>query len=70
MRYTEFRDLIQEKLQRNAEGLTWFELKESLGLPYQRPCPEWIKRLEQEIGLCRAKGACRAYVWTVEKATA
>lgn len=70
MRYDEFRDLIQTELRRSGDGLTWSQLKDRLDLPYERPCPEWVKRMEREIGLLREKGDGRAYVWTVERQTA
>ncbi|SKA76394.1 hypothetical protein SAMN02745166_00164 [Prosthecobacter debontii] len=63
MRYIEFRDSIQAELRRSSSGLTWNQLRERLDLPYTRPCPEWTKDLEQEIGLVRVKGQGRAYVW-------
>ncbi|MEM6332118.1 MAG: hypothetical protein AAF823_02120 [Planctomycetota bacterium] len=66
MRYTEFRDAIQRGLRRRGSGMTWAELREALDLPYDRPCPEWAKRLEAEIGLTRVKGSGRALVWRVE----
>lgn len=69
MRYTEFRDAIHRRLKRRKSGLTWAELRDTLDLPYDRPCPEWTKRLEAEIGLTRSKptapGAGRALVWRV-----
>ena len=65
MRYVDFRDTIQAELQRNRAGLTWSELKQRLDLPYDRPCPNWVGRLEQEIGLRRTRGEGRAYVWKI-----
>jgi hypothetical protein len=65
MRYTEFRDKIQRRLQRAPEGMTWAELRDELDLPYSRPCPNWVGRLEKEIGLTRTKGRGRALVWKV-----
>lgn len=65
MRYVDFRDMIREELHQNSAGLTWAELKERLDLPYDRPCPTWVKRMEQEVGLSKAKGPGRAYVWKV-----
>jgi len=65
MRYLVFRDLIRKELRKNPAGLTWLELKERLNLPYDQPCPTWVKRLEDEIGLSRTRGAGRAYVWKV-----
>ncbi|MEM1210202.1 MAG: hypothetical protein AAGI54_13140 [Planctomycetota bacterium] len=69
MRYIEFRDLIHRRLKRRKAGMTWAELRDTLELPYDRPCPEWTKRLEEEIGLTRVKGAGRALVWQVEQST-
>lgn len=63
MRYTEFRDAIRTELKRRPEGLTWKELQTTLDLPYDRPCPNWTRRLEVEIGLQRLPGHGRAYVW-------
>ena len=67
MRYVEFRDAIQEELKHHGEGWTWKELRHRLKLPYVRPCPTWVSRLEKEIGLERAPGEGRAYVWTLAK---
>ena len=66
MRYVEFRDVIHKELIENPEGLTWTELKGRLGLPYEQPCPDWINRMEQEIGLTRARGAKRAHTWKIK----
>jgi hypothetical protein len=63
MRYVEFRDAIQSGLRQNPEGLTWVELKDLLDLPYRQPCPEWVQWLERDIGLTRARGSGRAYLW-------
>lgn len=49
MRYVEFRDAIENRLRRSPEGLTWRQLRERLNLPYDRPCPTWTRRLEQEM---------------------
>ncbi len=63
MRYVDFRDLIQSELSRNPAGLTWAELQEILELPCKRPCPTWVRRMEEEIGLERVQGSGRAFVW-------
>jgi len=63
MRYDEFKYAIEQHLLRHRQGATWVELRETLALPYERPCPEWTRRLEGEIGLVRRKGAGRARVW-------
>jgi len=46
MQYADFRDVIQDELRRNPAGLTWARLKEGLALPYKRPCPTWVRRME------------------------
>jgi hypothetical protein len=65
MRYIEFKDAVRRELQRNPEGLTWIELQQRLALPYDRPCPTWTNKLEEEIGLSRTKGSGRAFLWRV-----
>ena len=66
MHYTEFKAAIQQHLKRKRQGATWVELRETLALPYERACPEWTRRLEEEIGLVRCKGEGRALVWELE----
>jgi hypothetical protein len=65
MRYVDFRDRIEAELRRTSSGRTWRELRDRLDLPYERPCPTWVRKLEEEIGLVREKGAGRAFVWTI-----
>lgn len=55
MRYIDFKIQIQQALREHPEGFTWVELKAHLDLPYQTPCPEWVKRLEEDIGLVRRR---------------
>jgi len=66
MQYTEFRDAIRRELQQSASGKTWKDLKETLSLPYDRPCPEWVGQLEQEIGLVRKEKKGNAFIWRIE----
>jgi hypothetical protein len=67
MRYIEFRDVVETYLRRNRLGRTWAEIRDALDLPYERPCPTWVRRLENEIGLRRTKGDGRALVWHVAR---
>ena len=67
MKYIEYRAALERELRRATEGLTWVELRERLALPYERPCPEWTRRLEEEIGLVRRKGEGRALVWELQR---
>lgn len=66
MRYAEFRDAIRRYLAARSAGATWAELRDTLSLPYDRPCPEWTRRLEGEIGLVRRRGSGRALIWVIE----
>ncbi|HSR29034.1 MAG TPA: hypothetical protein VLY63_00615 [Anaerolineae bacterium] len=66
MRYMEFQNAILEELLENPAGLTWAELRERRNLPYKQPCPEWVKRMEEDVGLSRARGSGRAYVWKIQ----
>ncbi|MEE4194915.1 MAG: hypothetical protein V2J07_06935 [Anaerolineae bacterium] len=65
MRYVDFKAQIQQALLENPKGFTWVELKAHLDLPYPTPCPEWVKQLEDEIGLVRRREGGRAYVWRI-----
>lgn len=69
MRYVDFKTAIQQHLERKRHGATWAELREALSLPYDRPCPEWTRQLEQEIGLIRRKGPGRSLVWELASAS-
>jgi hypothetical protein len=66
MTYLDFRTTIQRHLEKHAGGATWHELRDALKLPYERPCPEWTRRLEEEVGLVRRKeGGSRSLCWTL-----
>ena len=65
MTYATFRDRVQDTLRQHPSGLTWVELRGNAKLPYERPCPEWTKRLEKDIGLVRAEKRGNALVWRV-----
>ena len=66
MRYEDFRDAVRDHLIRFSEGATWKQLRDALDLPYERPCPEWVKRLENDIGLHRKEKRGRALLWKLD----
>ncbi len=39
MTYHKFKAAIQQHLRRSRAGATRVELRDKLGLPYERPCP-------------------------------
>ena len=65
MQYVEFRDCIQKELCRHPKGVSWAELKERLHLPYRRPCPSWIRRMENEVGLSRMRTSGQGLIWSI-----
>jgi len=65
MKYTEFREMIRSTLEAHPEGKTWRELRDELSLPYRNPCPDWVKRLEEEIGLDRTEKRGNSLVWRI-----
>jgi hypothetical protein len=65
LRYTDFKEVICAELGLHPEGLTWMELKLRLVLPYQRPCPTWVRHMEEEIGLVRTRNAGKPAIWTI-----
>ena len=69
MTYLAFKQASHARLRKHRCGLTWPELKAALNLPYARPCPEWVARLEREIGLVRRKKpGIRPWVWQIASA--
>ena len=67
MTYVAYRTSIAGELKRHRTGRTWSELQSRLKLPYARPCPEWTRKMEREIGLVREKGDGPALVWRIGK---
>jgi len=67
LRYNEFKEAIRAELLAKPSGSTWKVLRDNLQLPYNNPCPTWIKRLEKEIELRRERGEGRALIWKLTK---
>ena len=56
MRYEQYKTAIQQHFKRIRAGATWLELRTALALPYDRPCPDWTRRLEGEKRVDSAQG--------------
>jgi hypothetical protein len=69
MTYTDFKQAIHARLREQPAGMTWKQLKAELRLPYDRPCPEWTRRLEGEIDLVRRKRTGKELIWALEMDT-
>jgi hypothetical protein len=67
MTYLEFKSAIETTLRRKHAGATWKELRIAARLPYDRPCPEWMRNLEREIGLVRRKDTGRELIWCLRE---
>lgn len=56
MTYEEFRQIIKEELEKAPEGLTWTQIRERRPELYQKwPANQWVRRLEEDIGLIRER---------------
>jgi hypothetical protein len=67
MSFDDFKRAVESELAKKPAGATWKELKTARRLPYDRPCPEWTRRLEKEIGLVRRKGESRSLLWSLSR---
>lgn len=63
--YEEFKNSIKNILERHPSGLTWTQIRDKLNLPQKYPNNQWVKRLENEIGLARIKIGNISY-WNFE----
>ena len=67
MTYEEFRLIINEELEKAPEGLKWSQIRERRPELYQRfPANQWVRRLEEDIGLTRDRVKGRP-IWRIEK---
>lgn len=55
MSYKEFRDIIQNVLKTEPNGLTWTEIRKRANLYQKFPNNRWVHKLEDDIGLIREK---------------
>lgn len=67
MTYEKFKEIVQEELNKEPEGLSWTEIKNRRSELYQRvPNNLWVRTLEQEIGLAREKKGSKT-IWKIKK---
>jgi len=65
MTFEQFKQQVARTLGNYPAGLTRQELRQKAQLPYDRPCPEWTKRLEKELGLNRTDKQGNSLVWKI-----
>jgi protein-arginine kinase activator protein McsA len=53
--YEDFRRSVEQALRSAGRGLTWTEIRTTGKLPQKLPNNQWVRRLEGEIGLTRAR---------------
>lgn len=66
--YSEFKKSIEQLLKRYPEGLTWTEIKNKLNFSQKVPNNEWVKKLEDDIGLTRVQKN-NTPIWKIENNT-
>jgi len=65
--YEDFKKSIKNILERHPAGLTWSQIRDKLNLPQKYPNNQWVRRLEQDIGLRRIRIG-RDLFWSSEYA--
>lgn len=66
MTYEHFREVIRSTLSKAGYGLTWTEIRTTAALPQMFPNNQWVRRMEQDIGLLRIKDGNGIMHWTLK----
>jgi len=64
--YEDFRGKIQDVLAKPQSPLTWTEIRTIAKLPEKFPNNKWVRRLEEDIALTRAKDVHGIIKWQVK----
>lgn len=62
--YEEFRDKIQSLLEYKDKGMTWTEIRNSIGLEQVVPNNKWVRQMEKDIGLKRFR-EMHGVIWRI-----
>lgn len=65
--YEQFKERICRALRSSKEGLTWTELRAAASLSQRVPNNVWVRRLEEDSGLVRAKSSGKGTVWRLSQ---
>lgn len=63
MDYERFRDTLRDTLREHGPALTWTEIRTKAALPQLFPNNGWVRRMETDIGLLRAKDGRGIILW-------
>ena len=66
MAYEDFRDKIEETLKDAGQPLTWTEVRTIAGLPQAFPNNQWVRRMEDDIGLQRERDRKGVIRWNLQ----
>lgn len=66
MSYDDFKGRIRDALRRAGRPLTWKELRTAANLPQAFPNIQWVRRMENDIGLLRRRESDRVIHWLLK----
>jgi len=66
MTYEIFKNKIRDTLRSSGEPLTWTEIRTLSQLPQAVPNNQWVRRMEEDIGLQRERDAHGIVHWSLK----
>jgi hypothetical protein len=65
--YDDFSSKIAEVLRKAGKPLTWTEIRTTAALPQAFPNNQWVRRMEQDIGLNRRRESSGIIHWELKE---
>jgi hypothetical protein len=69
MTYEDFAAKIATTLKSATHPMTWTEVRTATGLPQKFPNNQWVRRMEQDVGLHRQRDAHGVIHWQLTDAS-
>jgi DNA-directed RNA polymerase subunit RPC12/RpoP len=69
MPYDDFKAKIRDILKTSESPLTWTEIRTKAGLPQLFPNNQWVRKLEEDIGLYRQRDQNGVIMWQLREKT-
>ena len=66
MTYPQFRDKIAKVLKASGKPMTWTEVRTEAGLPQLFPNNQWVRRMDNDIGLIRRRDSHGITKWELQ----